>query len=146
MTTFFAFLHHLAAFTLVAALAIQFVLIREGATPANLRRLPIVDAVLGASAGLLLVVGLMRVFFFEKGHVFYFTSHAFLAKLALFVIVGLLSIVPTREYLRWRRAARAGETPRPDGARLSTVRRILHIELAAVALILLFAAMMARGV
>jgi len=47
MSTLFAFLHHLAAFTLVSALAVEFVLIRQELTLANARKLPIVDAVLG---------------------------------------------------------------------------------------------------
>src|SRR5262245_10954287 len=62
-----AFLHHLAAFTLVATLAIEYVLIRQELTLATARRLTITDAVFGASAGVLLVVGLLRVFYFEKG-------------------------------------------------------------------------------
>ena len=71
MSTLFAFLHHVAAFTLVSALAVEFVLIRQDLTLAIARRLPIVDAVLGISAGFLLVVGLLRVFFFEKGAAYY---------------------------------------------------------------------------
>ena len=47
------------------------------------RRLALADLVLGVvSAGVLLVVGLLRVFYFEKGAAFYFSSGAFIAKLA----------------------------------------------------------------
>jgi uncharacterized membrane protein len=53
-----AFLHHLAAFTLVATLAIEFVLIRQELTLTTARRLTITDVIFGASAGVLLVVGL----------------------------------------------------------------------------------------
>ncbi|MGA7150845.1 MAG: DUF2214 family protein [Pseudolabrys sp.] len=53
MSTLFAFLHHVAAFTLVSALAVEFVLIRQDLTLAIACRLPIVDAVLGISAGFL---------------------------------------------------------------------------------------------
>ncbi len=66
MSTLLAFLHHLAAFTLVAAIAVEFVLIRQELTPGTARRLLAADAVLGASAGLLLVVGLLRVFFSRR--------------------------------------------------------------------------------
>jgi Predicted membrane protein (DUF2214) len=66
MSTLFAFLHHVAAFTLVSALAAEFILIGQEFSPATARRLVITDAVLGASAGILLVVGLLRVFFFEN--------------------------------------------------------------------------------
>src|SRR5262245_6369843 len=99
MSTLFAFLHHLAAFTLVAALAVEFVLIRQELTLASARKLPLVDAVLGGSATLLLIIGLLRVFYFEKGSAYYFSSHAFLMKFAVFIIVAILSIVPTMEFL-----------------------------------------------
>jgi len=45
MTTLFAFLHHLMAFTLVAAIAVEFVLIRQELTLASARRLLVTDAV-----------------------------------------------------------------------------------------------------
>jgi Predicted membrane protein (DUF2214) len=59
-------LHHVAACTLVSALAVELVLLRQELTLAVARRLPIVDVVLGVSAGILLVVGLLRVFYFRE--------------------------------------------------------------------------------
>ncbi len=75
MSTLFAFLHHLAAFTLVAALAVEFTLIRQELTLSSARRLQVTDMVLGIAAGLLLLVGLCRVFFFEKGSGVLFSQH-----------------------------------------------------------------------
>jgi len=141
----FAFLHHLAAFALVAMLAVELVLLRQPITAENAKRLGAIDAVLGASAGILLVVGLLRVFFFEKGWEYYFSSHAFLTKLALFVVIGLASIVPTMEFLRWRKAVKAGQAPAADPKKVQTIRKIVHWELVGVVLILACAAMMARG-
>src|SRR5438034_6498348 len=74
MTPFFAFLHHLAAFSLVAALAVEFVLIRGELNLGTARRLQRVDMVFGMSSGVVLVVGLLRVFYFEKGASYYFHS------------------------------------------------------------------------
>lgn len=145
MIVAFAFLHHLAAFTLVAAIAIEFVLLRQSITTENVRRIAAVDGVLGVSAGVLLIVGLSRVFFFEKGYAYYFSSHAFLTKFGLFILIGLASIVPTLEFLRWRKAVRAGQAPQVDPKKLATVRRIIHWELAGIVAILLCAAIMARG-
>ena len=145
MTTLFAFLHHLCAFTLVAAVAIEFTLIRQELTLASARRLQVTDIVLGISAGALLVIGLLRVFFFEKGADYYWHSHAFLAKFGLFIIIGLLSIVPTLEFLSWRDAIAAGQAPVMDAAKRKRVTMIIHIELAAIVVILLCAAIMARG-
>jgi putative membrane protein len=145
MTVLFAFLHHVAAFTLVAAVAIEFLLLRGEVTLWAARRLQVTDAVLGIAATVLLVVGLSRVFWFEKGAAYYFHSHAFLTKLSLFIIVALLSIVPTLEFLSWRKATKAGEAPVVAAGKLKRVRMILHLELAAIVLILLCAAIMAKG-
>lgn len=145
MTTLFAFLHHVAAFTLVSAIAIEFVLIRQELTASNARRLLATDAVLGGAAGALLVIGLLRVFYFEKGADYYFHSHAFMTKFSVFIAVGLLSIVPTAEFLSWRKALRSGQAPQPSPDKIKLIRKILHGELLSVAIILLCAAIMARG-
>ena len=145
MSTLFAFFHHIVAFTLVSALAVEFVLIRQELTVATARRLTVTDAVLGASAGALLVVGLLRVFFFEKGSDYYFHSHAFLTKFSVFIAIALLSVVPTVEFLSWRKALKKGQVPIVSEQKLRFIRKIIHGELAAVAIILLCAAIMARG-
>jgi putative membrane protein len=99
VSALFAFLDHLAAFALVSTLAVELVLVRGDLTPASARRLLVVDAVNGAAAGAILVVGLLRVFFFEKGAAYYCHSIPFIVKLSLFATVGLLSIYPTRHFL-----------------------------------------------
>jgi putative membrane protein len=146
MTWLLAFLHHLAAFALFAALAVEFVLIRGELNAINARRIQVADLAFGAAAGLVLVVGLLRVFYFEKGAAYYFHSAPFIAKLSLFAVVGLLSIYPTREFLSWRAPLSLGRIPVTAPARMRAIRRIVHWELAGVVLILLCAAMMARGV
>jgi len=145
MSTLFAFLHHLCAFTLVACVAIEFTLVRQELTLASARGLQVTDLVLGIAAGALLIIGLLRVVFFEKGASYYFHSHAFLTKFALFIIIGLLSIIPTMEFLSWRGAITAGQVPVMDAKRRKRVTAIIHTELAAIVIILLCAAIMARG-
>jgi len=138
MSAFMAFLHHVAAFALVAALVVEFVLIRDELNARTVRRLAAADAVLGLSAGALLVVGLLRVFYFEKGAAYYFHNAAFIAKLALFALVAALSIYPTIKFLSWRKGI--------DPASVPAIRRLVHLELVGVAFILLFAALMADGI
>jgi putative membrane protein len=139
MNAFMAFLHHVAAFAVIGAIAVEFVLIRDELNARTVRRLAAADALLGVSAGVLLVVGLLRVFYFEKGAAYYFGNSAFIVKLALFVLIALLSIYPTVKFVRWRKKA-------PDPAAVPAIRRILHIELIGVAVILLAAALMAKGI
>jgi putative membrane protein len=146
LSAIFAFLHHLAAFALVAALAVEFVLIRGELTLANARSLQRADIVYGIAAGAILIIGFLRVFYFEKGAEYYFSSHTFLTKLTVFAIVGLISIIPTIEFLSWRKTVAQGNLPVIPPAKLRRLRMIIHIELAGIVVILLCAALMARGI
>ena len=119
MVAFFAFLHHLAAFALVAALAVEFVLIKSELSLANARKLLVVDQVFGAASGIVLIVGFLRVFVFEKGAAYYFHSAPFIGKLSLFILVGLLSIYPTIVFLSWRATLRQGLPPTPPRKRFA---------------------------
>ena len=145
MSTLFAFLHHLCAFTLVSAVAVEFTLIGQELTIASARRLQVTDLVLGIAAGALFIVGLVRVFLFEKGWDYYFHSYAFLTKISLFIVVGLLSIVPTQEFLSWNAALKAGQVPVISAKQRRLVTSIIHGELLAIVIIVLCAAIMARG-
>jgi len=145
MTPFFAFLHHLAAFTLVAALAVEFILIRGELNLGTARRLRLVDAIFGMSSGAVVVVGLLRVFYFEKGASYYFHSAPFIAKLSLFAIVGLLSIYPTVEFASWGKSLKHGQLPALTDRKLASIRSVIHWEVAGVVLILFCAALMAKG-
>ena len=146
MAPFFAFLHHLAAFTLVAALVVEFVLLKDELTLRSARKVLVADMIFGIAAGIVFLVGLGRVFHFEKGAYYYFHNWAFIAKLSLFVLIAIASIVPTREFLSWRGSVKQGQVPAVEGTRLKSIRLILHLELVGIVLILLCAALMAKGV
>jgi len=146
MSAFMAFLHHVAAFTLFAALIVELVLIREELTVRTARRLQVWDMLFGISAGVVLVVGLLRVFYFEKGAQYYFHSVAFIAKMSLFVIVALLSIYPTVLFISWRGAVKEGRLPAIDMGKLARASSLIHLELLGALLIILCAALMARGI
>ena len=115
-------------------------------TLGSARKVLIADAVYGASAGILIVVGFLRVFYFEKGATYYFHTWTFIAKLSLFIIIGVVSIVPTIAFLSWRKAVKQGQVPSVDTQKMRLLRSIIHLELAGVVLILLMAALMAKGV
>ena len=146
MSTLFAFFHHVAAFTLVSALAIEFILIGQEFSLGTARRLVITDAVLGASAAFLLVVGLLRVFYFEKGPAFYSHNPFFWLKMNAFLAVGLLSIDPTIRYLRWNKVLKENQAPEINEKEFKRTRLLLSLEVIGLAIILFAAAMMARGI
>lgn len=134
-----AFLHHLAAFALVAALVAEHSLFHRRLDSPAARTLRRIDAVYGASAGLLFAAGLLRVFLFEKGAQYYFANPYFLAKFALFIAVGLLSVYPTVAFISWRK--RPGVTE----GQARWIPRLLRIQLGLFPLILLCAVLMAKG-
>ena len=146
MSGAFAFLHHLAAFALVSTLVLEFVLIKGTLDAQTARRLRVTDMLFGISSGVLLVVGLLRVFHFEKGAAYYFHSGTFIAKLALFALVGLLSIIPTLEFLSWKKILQQGQVPSLSDEKRRRLSAVIHLELVGVVLILLCAALVARGV
>ena len=145
-SAFLAFLHHAAAFVLFGALMTELVLTRGDLNLAIARSLLRMDAAYGISALLVLVVGFLRVFYTEKGAEYYFGSGPFIAKVALFAVAGVLSIGPTREFMSWRKALRQQQLPVLDDAKRRSIRRAIHIQLTALLLILLCAALMARGI
>jgi putative membrane protein len=142
----FAFLHHAAAFLIVAVVTVELVLLRGEITITSARTLLRMDAVYGMSAMVLLAVGFIRVFYTEKGGDYYFHSAPFLVKLVLFIAVGLLSILPTMQFLGWRKALKAGQVPALDDAARRRVRIVIHTELTLLFVIMLCAALMARGI
>jgi len=146
MNALLAFVHHIAAFALVATLAIEFVLIGGELNLRSARRLQLTDMVFGMSSGVVLLAGLLRVFYLEKGPGYYFHSWPFLAKLVLFLGVGLASIPPTLEFLSWRNSLKQDQIPVLSAARRRRLRGLMRLELAGIVLILLCAALMARGI
>jgi putative membrane protein len=146
MSWLFAFAHHVAAFALVAALIVELVLLRGELTVHRARHVLTADIAFGVSAGAILLIGFLRVFYFEKGASYYFHSIPFIIKITLFAIVGLLSIYPTVEFLSWRKHLREGRAPANLERKLRSVRAVIHWELIAIALLILCAALMARGV
>jgi putative membrane protein len=140
-----AFLHHLAAFTLVAALAVEIALFGPPLSLDQARRLQRTDALFGIAATAVLVIGLLRVSYFEKGPGYYWHDLYFLLKFGAFVLAGLISIYPTVVFLRWKGAVRAGHAPQVPDRQARGVRLCLRLELAAIVVILACAALMARG-
>jgi putative membrane protein len=140
-----AYLHFAAMFALLWFLAKEWTLLRAGAANVDVERIAASDAWFGISAGLVLVTGALRAAFGAKGWAFYAHNPAFHVKVTLFVIVALVSIAPTMQFLRWRKARRSDAAFRVPDAEWTRARRLIMIELHLIALIPLAAVIMARG-
>lgn len=146
MNWFIAFLHHLVAFTLVATLVYEYLLLRKPVTLDSARALVNADRIYGISAVLLLLLGGLRVFYFEKGAHYYFHSGPFIAKLVLFALVGIISAYPTVTFLRWQKSLSKNVLPTVAEKTWHALRKFIAVELIGVAAILLAAAMATKGV
>jgi putative membrane protein len=140
-----ATLHHLFAFTVTACIIYEFVAYRKGLSVPEARRIQRVDLAYGISAGLLLLVGFLRVYYFEKGINYYSHNSMFHLKLGAFLVVGLLSIYPTIRFLKWNPALKEDKAPEIPEDEFKRVRLFLLLELAGLAVILFAAPAMARG-
>ncbi len=140
-----AALHHLAAFTLVAMLAVEVATFKPPFSAAQARRLQHVDLIFGISAVLLLIIGLARVTWFEKGPAYYWHDIYFHIKFGAFIAAAVISIYPTSVMLSWTKALRGGGAPTLTNTCARRVRMCLMLELTAIVVILPCAALMARG-
>ncbi len=131
--------HHLAVFTLVAIFAAEFALLRPGLASDRLPQLARLDAAYGGVATLVILVGVARVIFGSMGWEYYVANTAFWAKMAAFGVMGALTVPPTLAIRRWLKVGAPVETE------IAGARRYLHLQAAALLLIPLFAAAMARG-
>jgi putative membrane protein len=145
MPAVMAFLHHLSAFTVVGALVAEVVLFKPPLTIVQARRLQRTDNLFGISAGVLLVIGLLRVFYFEKGAGYYFTDAFFLTKLFAFLAAAGISIYPTVLFLSWSKALKQGAVPEISTTQIRRTRMCLMLEMTAIVVILFCAPFMARG-
>lgn len=137
--------HHLAVFTLVALFAAEFALLRPGLSGARIGQLARLDGAYGAIAGLVVVVGLLRVFFGAVDASYYWGNHAFWGKMAAFLVMGLLTIPPTLAIRRWANSGKEIADYAPPPAEIATSRRFIHLQAGVLLLIPIFAAAMARG-
>jgi putative membrane protein len=140
-----AFLHHLAAFTLVAALAVEVAMFKPPLSVLQARRLLRTDNLYGVAAVAVTVIGAMRVAWFEKPSAYYLHDLYFIVKLSAFFAAALISIYPTVVFMSWRAALRAGQVPEVSDERRNRVRMCLMLQLTLIIVILACAALMARG-
>lgn len=137
--------HILAILTLVVFLTSEAALCRpEWMNAGIVERLAKIDAVYGAASLAVLATGFARILMGTKGSSYYWGHPLLWTKLGLFAVVGLLSIVPTIRFARWRKALRAsGALPAEDEVR--KVRKLVMLQAHIIPVIPLAAVFLARG-
>jgi putative membrane protein len=135
--------HHATLLILVSALGAHSVLLRLSPSAEVVQRLARLDLLYGISAVLLLVAGGLRLSFGAKGVAFYTGNPVFWGKMAVFVLIGALSIVPTLRFIRWKRDLPQGL---PEATQWTSTRKIVFTEVHLLFFVAMAAAAMARGI
>ncbi|HXC37420.1 MAG TPA: DUF2214 family protein [Burkholderiales bacterium] len=141
-----AYLHFAAILLLTACLGAQLFLLRAQPGASTIPALSRSDIGYFIAAIVVLATGLARVFFGAKGAGFYVGNPLLYVKLVLFLAIGLVSIKPTLRYIRWRKSLAADAGFMPPVAEVTSMRRMVMLELHLLALIPLAAVFMARGI
>jgi putative membrane protein len=140
-----AYFHFLAILTLVVFIASEAALCRpEWMSPTIVDRLVTVDRIYGIAAGAVFVTGLLRIYFGAKGSSYYWSNWLLHAKLGMFVLAGLISILPTIRFIRWQKALRTGGGL-PAAAEVRATRKLVMVQAHIIPLIPLAAVFLARG-
>ncbi len=145
MTTLFATLHHAAILILFVCTLVSLYQLRQPLTLPGARLLRRTDMLNGIAATLVLLVGLVRVFYLEKGSAYYFSNGPFLAKLGFYGLASILSLVPTLEVRRWRVPLQQGRLPTLSDPKLTALRTVAYLQLACLVAMAICANLAARG-
>jgi putative membrane protein len=139
-----AIAHHVLVFGLAIMLAVEAALLRDGMGGAEATRIARLDIGYGASAGLIVIIGILRVIYGAKGYLYYVENVWFWAKMATFATIGILSIPPTLRFRAWQVALKANAGFAPATGEVAKLRTYLAWELRLLILVAVFAATMAR--
>lgn len=136
------YLHFISIFIIVGALVSEHMLLQTMLRRKDIKKLSVIDSAYGLTALMLLGVGFtLWLGGYGKPTSFYSQNWIFHTKIALFVIIGLLSIHPTVFFLKNRKG-----NPEEIVAIPKSVFWMVRIELLILFIIPLLAGLMSRGV
>lgn len=141
----FAWLHLVSVGLAAGLLLSEYWLCRRTPDRLQVRLLGAID--LGYFLALIgsLATGLARVLYFGQDTAYYLANRLFWLKIALFVVIGLIALFPTLQFIRWNREARTAPVFAPLTRDLERVRASLALQLGLLLLLPLLAVLIARG-
>lgn len=141
-----AYFHYLSIGIVFASLAMEFFTLKEKLTVKDAWRIVWADSAYGAAAVVLLITGILRVLYFAKDTAYYMHQPLFWAKIALYVIVGTVSLYPTISFILWVKSLLEDKAPEFSLNKYKILRGIIAFELISFSIIPLLASLMARGI
>ena len=141
-----SFLHFLTAFGVCAMVVYELVFLTQTPSLTTAKHIQRADMIYGLSALLVVLMGFIRVYYFEKGPDYYFNNPFFWIKLTAFTGVGLLSIYPSIKFFQWNPLLKSETAPRLTIQTYNILRTLLILEVIGLVVMMIAASMMAKGV
>ena len=141
-----AYFHFSAIFMLFAFLTVEAMVLGNPLDANAVRLIARIDLWYFGAAIVVLISGLLRLYWGARGVGFYSGNPMFHVKIAVFIAIGILSIFPTLQFLRWSRQLKSDAVFVPPEPERRRARRLVMFELHIAALLPLFAVLMARGI
>lgn len=140
-----AYFHYLGLMLSFAALLVEALFFKKDISLKEAKLVGIADGVYGIAASTILATGILRVLYFGKGSAYYLDNILFWVKIAIFVVVGLLSLYPTVTFIIWWiKDLTKEQVPTISPTQHSLITWSIRAELLGFCLIPLMAALMAR--
>ena len=141
-----SFLHFLAAFGVCAMVLYELVFLTQTPSLTTAKNIQRADMIYGLSALLVVLMGFIRVYYFEKGPDYYFNNPFFWIKLNAFAGVGLLSIYPSIKFFQWKPLLKSKTAPLLTTQTYHILRTLLILEVIGLLVMMISASLMAKGV
>jgi putative membrane protein len=145
LDAFLAYLHFMSIFVLFAYLVVEVVTLKGELDAAAIRNLARSDLFYFGAAMAVLATGMLRLSLGAKGADYYLSWWPIYAKIGTFVLIGVMSVIPTMAFIRWKNAVARDPAWKVPPEEQRRMRRFVMIELHLAALIPVFAVIMARG-
>lgn len=141
-----AYFHYVSIGIIFAALAIEFFTLKEELNLQEAWRILWADSAYGIAAIMVLVTGILRVLYFAKDTAYYMNNPIFWVKIAVYLLVGTVSLYPTISFLKWIKSLMEEKVPEITINQYKRLKGVIIFELIGFSTIPLFASMMARGI
>ncbi len=133
------YLHFIGIMALSASLIAEYLLLAKEISLIKLKRILRIDIVFGLSAITILTTGLLQWFVVGKPSAYFNTNFLFHIKFTIFIIMAILSLFPTRFYIKKRKQGK-------DVVRIpKSIFTFIKIELLLLFTIPLLAVLMVNG-
>lgn len=136
------YIHFISVFAIVASIVGEHLLLKESMTRREIRRIAVLDSVYGVAVITLLGAGLtLWLSTIGKPAEFYSKNWIFHLKLTLFVLIGLLSIIPTVFFAKNRKGDLEEVVEIPN-----RIKWAIRLELLILFVMPITATLMAKGI